>query len=243
MIGAALCAVLATGCVGSGDVATRLSGQIVGIDGKFLGPGMAMFELGRVHEGSYKRGALIDEDGRFTVELPEGGTWGIHLFKDGYQYLPLEVTIGTHQQVILTSMMVQWGIWMDLTGQPTWPDQPTDQTLIGLPFDDLEADNPVLHDVEITWTDDYLSVTAEVSDPDGDLSNMILLHDPATGGGYALGPPSAPNAKGEYPDGTYKLLIPRDERHVPEEGVMYLVVSDILCNDTDIWIEPLPALP
>lgn len=234
-------ALLATGCVGSGDVPTTLSGQIVGFDGEYLGPGLVLIENGPVHDGAYQFGALIDEGGRFTVDLSGGGTWGIHIFRDDYSYLPLEVTIDAHQQIVLTSMMVQWGTWMDLTGEPTWPDQPADQTLIAMPWDDNEEDNPDLLDYSIGWDGDYLAITADVEDPQGDLSRMILLHDEVTGGGYAMNPPGPPDSDGNYPNGTYKLTLPRDERHVPGESRLYLVISDNLCNDSDIEIITIPT--
>ncbi len=242
----ALAAVIAFGggCVGSGDLETTVSGQIVGIDNQFLGPGLVLFERGLVHAGAYERGALIDDEGRFTIVLPEGGTWGIHLFRDEYQYLPMEVSLDDKRQIVLTSMMVSWGVWMDLSGRPTWPDQPADQTLIRMPWDDTKADNPELLDVQMAYVGpDLLEITAEVIDPDGDLSRMILAHDHATGAGYALNPPGPPDGHGDYPDGTYTLKVYLDDRHEPGVSVWSFVVSDNLCNDSDILELTLPEAP
>ncbi len=234
----ALIALLA--CVGDGKISARISGQIVDEYERPLGPGLIMIESGPVHAGAYQLGGLIDEDGRYSVDLPAGGTWGLHLFTDGYQYLPAEITIEDHQQVILTSMMISWGVWMDLTGEPSWPTQPTDATLVGMPVDETVDDNPVLEDAFITAVgSDYLELTAEVWDPDGDLSRMVLAYDPGTGGGYALNSPEAPDAQGNYADGTFTALVTVDPDRDPDLP-WYFVVSDNMCNDTDILVVPMP---
>ena len=231
----------ATGCVGSGAVSNQLSGHIVGESERPIGPGLVMIERGKVHEGAYELGTLIGPDGRFTTQLPSGGTWGIHLFHDVYQYLPMEITVDDHQQVVLTNMMVAWGVWLDLTGLPTWPDQPADATLIRMPWDDNVNDNPTLSNIEMKYASDSLmEITADVDDPDGDLSRMILAHDPATGAGYAMNPPAPPDDQGNYPSGTYSLKVFLDERHRPGESKWYFVVSDNLCNNTPIIEVTMP---
>ena len=230
-------------CVGSGEVPASVSGQIVGDDERPIGPGLIMVEKGMVHQGAYRTGGIIDEDGRFTVELDEGGIWGLHLFyNETYSYLPLEITIDNNEQVYLLSTMVAWGSWLEITGEPTWPDQPDDTRLIRMPFDDNLADNPVLSDVTMTYRGtDLLDITAEVSDPNDDLSRMILAFDTATGNGFAMSPPSAPDPQGNYPDGTYTLTVFVEEAHVPGESTWHFIVSDNLCNNTPVLIETMPA--
>jgi len=247
-VGVAVAATIAlTTCVGSGEVQTRMHGQIVGLDEKPIGPGLVLIERGHVHNGVYRFGALIDEDGRWSADLPEGGTWGIHLFRDDYQYLPMEITIENGEQVVLQNTNVQWGAWMDLTGQPAWPDQPADKRLTLLPFDDNDADNPELSNLSMRYqeTSDgtLLKIGVDVFDPNGDLARMLLAHDPTTGGGYAFNPPSPPSADGKYPNGHYTLQFYLDERHVPGESPLYFVVSDNLCNDSDILIATIPPRP
>ncbi len=235
----ACCALLA-GCVGSGEVPTRISGQIVGDREQGLGPGLIMIEAGHVHDGAYILGGHIDDSGRFSVELPGAGIYGLHLFVDGYQYLPAEIEIAEHQQIVLTSPMISWGVWMDLTGQHSWPTQPDDATLTRMPEDESDADNPVLEGVSMAWEGDILRITADVSDPDGDLSRMVLMWDETTDAGYALVPPGAPDNRNNYPQGTWEATIYGDEAHVPGESMMRFVVSDNLCNDTDILYLPIP---
>lgn len=235
---------LAQACVGSGELPATLSGQIVGSDDRPLGPGMVMVERGKVHAGSYEGGTLIDKDGKFSVPLPRGGTWGIHLFHSDYSYVPIEVTIDPHQQVGLTNLMVSWGVWMDLTGQPSWPDQPDDTRLVRMPADDNKADNPVLSNIQMSYpSKSLMEITANVFDPNGDLSRMILVHDTATGAGYALNPPSPPDAKGRYPNGKYALKVLLDPRHVPGKSLWYFVVSDNMCNNSPIIPVAMPPLP
>jgi len=228
-------------CVGTGEIPARISGQLVGLDEEPLGSGMVLIERGPVHNGTYEFGVSVDDYGRFSAELPNGGTWGLHLYRDDYLYVPLEITIEEHQQVVLTNLTIDWGPWMDLTGQPAWPDQPSDATLLRLPWDEDVSDNPILHDVSMRWvSDELLEVTAEVSDPTHDLSRMILAHDTVTGFGYALNPPSPPDAEGNYPEGVYSMLVYADPRHVPGESVWQFAVSDNLCNDTPIWEITVP---
>lgn len=244
---AAVVAAVSTGCVGSGDFSASVSGQIVGDDERPLGPGLVLIEKGRVHEGSYQTGALIDTNGRFTTDLSDGGPWGLHLFHDDYTYLPLEITIENHQQVAVTSMQVAWGTWLDLTGEPTWPDQPADARMIRMPWDDNFDDNPVLSSVTMSYTRAgcpdgavCMEITAEVTDPDDDLSRMILAYDPTTGSGFALNPPAPPDAQGNYPNGTYTITVVVDEQHVPGTSEWYFVVSDNLCNNSPIQTYVMP---
>lgn len=228
------------GCVGSGEVPPRISGQIVGINDDALGPGLLMVEAGHVHDGAYILGVHIDESGRFSLELPGAGIYGLHLFVDGYQYLPAEIEVEEHQQIVLTSPMIAWGVWMDLTGEHSWPTQPDDATLTRMPSDETEEDNPVLEAVSLAWDGDLLRVTAEVSDPDDDLSRMVLMWDETTGAGYGLNWPSAPDDDGNFPQGTWELSLLEDELHVPGESMLRFVVSDNLCNDSPILYLPLP---
>jgi hypothetical protein len=236
-----LIATLLIGCVGNGELEAQLSGQVVGDDDRPLGPGLVMVERGKVHAGAYEGGALIANTGKFEVPLPGGGTWGVHLFNDNYSYLPVEVTIDPHQQVALTNMMVNWGVWMDLTGQPRWPDQPDDARLVRLPVDDNKADNPVIQNIQMKYLPGGLfQITADVSDPTHDLSRMILAFDEATGGGYAMNPPGPPNASGYYPEGSYSLKVFTSAKHVPGKSMWHLVVSDAMCNNTPIQHLPMP---
>lgn len=233
-----------TACVGSGDVPTRISGRMVGEDERPIGPGLVLLERGHVHEGKYARGGRIDESGHFEIEIPDAGVWGIHIFHDDFSYLPAEFVIEPNQQLVLTSPMVAWGDWMDRTGLPTWPDQPADPALIRMPADEDPADNPTLRDLKMTWEDsELLTITVVAEDPDNDLSRMILGHNTATGEGFALNPPAAPDASGKFPNGTYTLQVYRDERDRPGESLWFFIVSDELCNNSPILEATLPPLP
>ncbi len=231
----------AAACAGDGALETLVSGQIVGVDETPIGPGLVLVEKGPVHDGSYQLGGKISRRGRFTIELTGGGTWGLHLFHDDYTYLPMEITIEEHQQVVLTSMNVKWGVWMDLTGMPTWPDQPSDARLVRMPPDDNFDDNPVIRDLTMTYvTADIVEITADVYDPDSDLSRLILVHDAETGGGWAMNPPSPPDSAGNYPNGIYTLTVYLDARHQPGTSKWLFVVSDNNCNNSPILERVLP---
>ena len=235
------------GCVGDGEINPAVSGQIVGADERPLGPGLTIFERGPVHEGQYETGSVIGEDGKFVVDLPVGGKWGIHIFHDDYFYMPAEVTLEENEQVILTSVFVLWGYWMEVTGQPSWPDQPTDATKIALLIDDDPSDNPVISDIQFTYTGTELSpgqevmdISMNVFDPDEDMSRMALVFDPSTGGGFAMNPPSPPDANGNYPNGVYTLSVIINENHVPGESEWKFVASDNVCNNSPILTLTMP---
>ncbi len=241
---AALALGLAPACVGSGDLPATISGQIVGSDDLPLGPGLVMVERGKVHAGTYQGGALIDTNGKFTAPLPGGGTWGLHIFHNDYSYLPVEVTIDPHQQAVLTNLMVAWGVWTDQTGQPTWPDQPDDTQLVRMPVDDTKTDNPVLSDIQLTYPSKALmQISVKATDPNNDLSRMVLVYDSATGAGYALNAPGPPDAKGNYPNGVYTLKVFLDSAHVPGQSLWYFVASDMMCNNSPILPVAMPVLP
>ena len=241
---AALALGLESGCVGSGELPATISGQIVGSDDLPLGPGLVLVERGKVHAGTYQGGGLIDSNGKFTVPLPGGGTWGLHLFHNDYSYLPVEVTIDAHQQAVLTNLMVAWGVWTDQTGQPTWPDQPDDTRLVRMPVDDTKTDNPVLSDIQMTYPNaSLMQISVKAFDPNGDLSRMVLVYDAATGGGYALNAPSPPDAKGNFPNGVYTLKVFLDPAHVPGKSLWYFVASDMMCNNSPIIPVAMPVLP
>jgi len=229
-------------CVGTGDLPVRVSGQIVGSEMQALDSGLVLVEYGKVHEGAYQTGALIDKEGRFSFELPHGGTWGVHLFHDSYSYIPLQVTLAEHEQKRLTSLDVAWGTWMDQTGLPSWPNQPDDVTLVRMPPDDNPKENPTIDNITMTYLPgDIIELSADVADPNNKLSRMILAYDASTGAGYALNPPSSPDAKGQYPPGTYTMKAYFDPRyHVPGRSTWYFVVSNLNCKNTKIKTITMP---
>ncbi len=248
-----------SGCPGSGEIGERVSGHIVGEDWEGLGPGIVMVERGPVHAGAYRQCTTIDESGRWTVDLWDGpGTYGLHIFTEwnGYQYLPVEIEVEEDQQIILTNVMIAWGVWMDLSGENSWPTQPDDAQLTLMPPDDDQTDNPIMHSVGFEYLEaDLVEISMDVSDPDGDLSRMQLACNPATGQGMALNEPAPPDNEGNYPDGTYASSSyldldcePEGDEEsgrcdVPGESVWYFIVSDNMCNDTDVRSMVLPAAP
>ena len=254
-----LLAFVLLGCPGSGEIGERVSGHIVGDDNQGLGPGIVMVEKGPVHAGAYTQCTTIDESGRWTVDLWDGpGTYGLHIFTEwnGYQYLPVEIEVEQDQQIILTNVMIAWGVWMDLSGENSWPTQPDDATLTLMPLDDDQSDNPIMHSVSIEYpASELMEITMEVSDPTDDLSRMQLACNTATGAGLALNPPAPPDDQGNYPQGTYVSSAyldldcePEEDEEVgrcdvPGESVWYFIVSDNMCNDTDVRSLVLPPLP
>jgi len=240
-LGCVLFASLLQGCAGDGRLEPSVSGQIVGDDERPLGPGLVLIEKGPLHDGQYQVGGLIDKQGHFSISLTGGGEWGLHLFHDDYTYLPVPLLIEDYQQVALTSLNVAWGSWMELTGEPTWPDQPADTRLIRMPTDDDMADNPTFTNIEMVYLDETtLRIEGDAYDPKDALSRMVLVHDESTGGGWALNPPGPPDDRGNFPNGRYSLVVFLDERHEPGVSKWYFVVSNNNCQNSPIIEMTLP---
>jgi hypothetical protein len=126
-------------CVGSGDVPASVSGQIVGDDERPIGPGLIMVEKGMVHQGAYRTGGIIDEDGRFTVELSAVAP-GVCISTHEPTLYPGRITIETSRSPAQHQMA---GAPAGPHRQPTWP-MAGRRPLIRMPFDDNLADNPFI---------------------------------------------------------------------------------------------------
>ena len=74
--------------------ATVIMGTVKNEAGKPL-PGLALLEKGEIHNNKWERGALVGADGRFRIELPEGGQYGLHVYSSGYIYSPEAVKVET----------------------------------------------------------------------------------------------------------------------------------------------------
>src|SRR5207245_2429313 len=56
-------------------------------------PRLALLEKGEIHNNVWDRGILVDASGRFTIELPGGGQYGLHVYASGYIYSPQAVRV------------------------------------------------------------------------------------------------------------------------------------------------------
>jgi hypothetical protein len=71
---------------------TAITGVVKSKAGKPLS-GIALTEKGEIHNNIWHRGVRIDAQGRFTIELEEGGPYGLHVYSSGYIYSPQAVLV------------------------------------------------------------------------------------------------------------------------------------------------------
>src|SRR2546428_2458226 len=76
----------------AGEARTAITGTVKSKAGHPL-PGLALLEKGEIHNNVWDRGVLVDANGRFTIELPEGGQYGLHVYASGYIYSPQAVRV------------------------------------------------------------------------------------------------------------------------------------------------------
>ena len=73
---------------------TVITGTVKSKDGKPL-PGLALLEKGQIFNNKWDRGVLVGEDGRFRIEVSEGGEYGLHVYSSGYLYAPKSLKVET----------------------------------------------------------------------------------------------------------------------------------------------------
>src|SRR2546426_3458402 len=71
----------------AGEARTAITGTVKSKAGQPL-PGLALLEKGEIHNNVWNCGVLVDANGHFTIELPEGGQYGLHVYASGYIYSP-----------------------------------------------------------------------------------------------------------------------------------------------------------
>lgn len=198
-----------------------ITGTLRSVKGQPL-PGLVLLERGELHGNVWDGGGLAGPDGRFRIEVPGGGQYGLHAYASGYFYRP-------------RAIMVEPGrtLTVDVVLEP----EPTRER------------DPVIRRVEFATTHDLLgrrrvSITVEVADPDDDLGPQVMAFDARHGRAHAMRPPRrVRDLKANFPQGPYRLtadgaagsLDPRD---------WHFVVADHGCWTSDILgfpHQPQPA--
>ncbi len=206
--------------VEAGAQPTVIAGTVKNKAGQPL-PGLALLEKGEIHGNVWDRGALVDPQGRFRIEVTSGGRYGLHVYASGYLYAPnaIQVTAGKTLEVEVV-----------LVPEPTRANDPVIKKAGFFPWQERQG--------KVSF------VKLEVTDPNGDLGPQVLAFNAATGRAYAMEPPRRMrDLKANFPSGVYQLqldtpggpLNPRD---------WHFVVADHQCNTTDILSfphEPKPA--
>ena len=198
---------------------TVIIGAVKNKDGKPL-PGLALLEKGEIHNNVWDRGALVDGQGRFRIEVASGGQYGLHLYSSGYLYHPeaIKVETGKTLEVSLT-----------LVPEPTRANDPVIRKVGFFPREQRQA--------KVTY------VKMDVIDPNGDLGPQVLALDAATGRVFALDPPRwVWSLKSNYPNGVYQLEVNTAQAPINPQD-WHFVVADHQCNTSDILSYPHEAKP
>lgn len=205
-----------------------------GVTGKLnVGPGVVFIERGPLYEGTFERAGVIDEDGNFDVILSSSGPHGFHAYVDEYIYLPIEVQVGEGRLTRVTQVLVAWEELCDMSGRCEWVEQPTESDILAPAVDDNLGDNPVITDPQVRRVrENTYEVTMNVEDPNGDLSNQLLVQHIESGTGVSLNPPG-PVIDGNYPNGLYRAVVMLPEGSDPTSPWQF-VAADHECNNSYI---------
>lgn len=201
------------------NAATLISGTVKNEAGKPLA-GLALLEKGEIHNNKWDQGTLVPADGRFRIELPEGGQYGLHVYSSGYIYSPEAVKVETGKTLEVKVV---------LEPEPTRANTPVIKRAGFFPWDERQG--------KATF------VKLDVADPNGDLGPQVLALNAATGRAYAMDPPTrVRDLKSNFPNGVYQLEVDTSKAPINPRD-WYLVVADHGCNTTDILSFPHEPKP
>src|SRR5262245_63767919 len=69
-------------------------------------PGLALLEKGEIHNNVWDRGALVDAQGRFRIEVASAGAYGLHVYSSGYIYAPQAIKVEAGKPLELQIVLV-----------------------------------------------------------------------------------------------------------------------------------------
>lgn len=189
---------------------TVITGTVTNKTGQPL-PGLALLEKGEIHNNKWDRGAVVDAQGRFRIELAEGGQYGLHVYSSGYIYGPQAVKVETGKALEVSVVLVP---------EPTRANDPVIKQVAFLPGEARGG--------KVTF------VTMDVTDPNGDLGPQVIAFNAATGRAFAMKPPRRVwSLKSNFPPGVYQLDVDTAAAPINPRD-WHFVVADHQCNTTDI---------
>jgi len=201
------------------DARTAITGVVKSKAGQPL-PGMALTEKGEIHNNVWYRGALVDANGRFSIELEEGGPYGLHVYSSGYIYAPQAVRVETGKTLEVT---------LTLVPEPTRANDPVIKQVGFFPWEARQG--------KVTF------VKLDVADPNNDLGPQVIAFNAATGSVYAMDPPrKVQNLKANFPSGVYQLAVDTPQARINPRD-WHFVVADHQCNTTDVLSFPHTPKP
>jgi hypothetical protein len=209
-------AVLVVACVISAATSvgaqgrTIVSGMVKSKAGQPLA-GIVLLEKGEIHDNVWHRGAVVDRNGRFTLELADGGPYGLHVYSSGYIYSPQAVKVEKGKTLEVT---------VSLVPEPTRANDPVIKRVGFFPWEARRG--------QVTF------VKLDVSDPNDDLGPQVMAFNAAGGRVWAMTPPRpVRNLKANFPQGVYQVEVDTAQGPINPRD-WYFVVADHQCNTTDV---------
>jgi hypothetical protein len=198
---------------------TVIAGTVKSKDGKPL-PGLALLEKGEIHNNVWDRGALVDPQGHFRIEVASGGQYGLHVYSSGYFYDPHAIKVETGKTLEVSVTLVP---------EPTRANDPVIKKVGFFPWEARQG--------KVTY------VKMDVTDPNGILGPQVLALNAATGWVFAMDPPRRVSSlKSNYPNGVYQLEVDTSQAPINPRD-WHFVVADHQCNSTDILAYPHEPKP
>lgn len=193
---------------------TVITGTVKSKTGNPL-PGLALLEKGEIHNNVWDRGALVDAQGRFRIEVASGGQYGLHVYASGYIYAPQALKVEAGKTLELQIVLVP---------EPTRANTPIIRKVGFFPWEARQG--------EVTF------VKADVTDPNSDLGPQVLAFNAVTGRAYAMDPPQkVRDLKANFPNGVYQVAVDTPRSRINHRD-WYFVVADHQCNTSDILRYP-----
>jgi hypothetical protein len=205
---------------GEARAEARITGTVKSKAGQPLA-GIALVEKGEIHNNVWDGGAVVDENGRFTITLAQGGQYGLHVYSSGYIYSPQAVKVESGKTLEVN---------VTLAPEPTRANDPVIKQVGFFPWEARQG--------KVTF------VKMEVSDPNDDLGPQVMAFNAATGRSYAMIPPRrVRNLKANFPEGVYQLEVDTSSGPITPRD-WHFVVADHQCNTSDVLSFPhMPQPP
>lgn len=182
--------------------------------------GLALLEKGEIHNNVWDRGALVDAQGHFRIEVASAGQYGLHVYSSGYLYAPQAVKVETGKTLEIQIVLVP---------EPTRANTPIIRKVGFFPWEARQS--------KVTF------VKADVTDPNNDLGPQVLAFNTSTGRTYAMEPPQkVRDLKANFPNGLYQLAVDTPTGTTNPHD-WHFVVADHQCNTSDILSFPHEPKP
>lgn len=193
---------------------TRISGQMLSADRGEPLAGVIAIEKGRLYGQDYKYGGKVDEEGRFSVKVAEGGDYALHLYATHYIYHPVGVVVKAGEDNQFT---------FKLPPNPALEDAPVISKVVFEP---------------VPNNANHIKIKISVYDPNNNLSHQVLGVNILTQEGVIFSPPGfvSPGTQ-NYPNGIYTLTYDtQGKTYEPKEWIF--VAADNRCYNSPVLKHP-----